>query len=207
MGAIVTTKLSVKAAINRGLLLVNGPVVVLMFGIWILGIVIVKDFSLPLLVAVTAFPIGFITAWLWWSITVPKWRLWAMQNVDDLSQLQRQAVAVGLVWPRGHFFEKTEIKSVEHKRQELGIELTYYLRLLSEASTGLPVGVNQAATELQNALLAKSDLYTINSLSQMLKDRLLTMATWSGGMRGLDRHGVQPIVRALDEYAKLLSKG
>ena len=50
-------------------------------------------------------------AWGWWSFAVPRWRLWAYERVGDISELKRRAVAVGLTWPDGHIFEKTEFKS------------------------------------------------------------------------------------------------
>ena len=61
---------------------------------------------------------GFILAWTWWSVMVPKWRLWAYRRVDDIFQLKAKAVEVGLTWPDGHFFEQTEIKSKAHERAE-----------------------------------------------------------------------------------------
>ncbi|MCF6292889.1 MAG: hypothetical protein L3J04_05785 [Robiginitomaculum sp.] len=35
-----------------------------------------------------------------------------------MAQLKVKAVEVGLTWPDGHFFERTEIKSKAHKRAE-----------------------------------------------------------------------------------------
>jgi len=61
---------------------------------------------------------GFILAWLWLSISVPRWRLWAYANVQDIGSLKQRAVEVGLTWPDGHFFEKTEIKSREIRDRE-----------------------------------------------------------------------------------------
>lgn len=53
----------------------------------------------------------FLVAWLWWSVMVTKWRLWAFENVRNVHQLEREAVRLSLIWPRGSFFEKTEIRT------------------------------------------------------------------------------------------------
>jgi hypothetical protein len=56
--------------------------------------------------------IGFPLAWLWWSFSVPRWREWAKQRGADEEQTQRLAESgrYPLVWPKGHFFEKTEFR-------------------------------------------------------------------------------------------------
>ena len=53
--------------------------------------------------------IGAIVGWLWWSITVPRWREWARVNGADNERTQQLAVRTLLVWPKGWIFEKTEI--------------------------------------------------------------------------------------------------
>jgi len=54
--------------------------------------------------------IALVAPWLWWSFTVPRWRLWAYQRVDDIGDLNRWAVRLSLIWPEGHPFERTEIR-------------------------------------------------------------------------------------------------
>lgn len=65
---------------------------------------------------------GFVIAWLWWSVMVPRWRLWAYERVDDIAELKRAAVAVGLIWPDGWILERTEIKSKAHAARERELE-------------------------------------------------------------------------------------
>ena len=57
-------------------------------------------------------------AWIWWSFKVSRWRIWALQNVDDWRKLERLAVLSLLIWPRGSIFEKTEIKTNEQRALE-----------------------------------------------------------------------------------------
>ena len=61
---------------------------------------------------------AFFTSWIAWSWQVPKWRLWAYRRVDDIEALKLAAVGVGLIWPEGHIFERTELRS-EEQVQEL----------------------------------------------------------------------------------------
>jgi hypothetical protein len=55
-------------------------------------------------------------SWLVWSIQVPRWRLWAYQNANDLAAVKRLAAAKQIIWPEGSIFEKTEIASRETRR-------------------------------------------------------------------------------------------
>lgn len=62
---------------------------------------------------VLSFPVailvGAIVAWPWWSLTVPRWRRWAVRRGADAEELQKIGARTGLVWPKGWIFEKTEI--------------------------------------------------------------------------------------------------
>tara|TARA_R100000149_G_C5880943_1_gene146087 strand:+ start:12058 stop:12846 length:789 start_codon:yes stop_codon:yes gene_type:complete len=60
--------------------------------------------------------VGFILcgiglAWLVWSVQVPRWRVWAYRRVESLPALKEAAVDASLIWPEGHIFERTEIRS------------------------------------------------------------------------------------------------
>ncbi|GAA0213506.1 hypothetical protein [Brevundimonas nasdae] len=57
-------------------------------------------------------------AWLTWSLLIVRWRVWAYERVDDLAELKMRAVAAGLIWRDGHFFERTEIRT-EHQRKRI----------------------------------------------------------------------------------------
>lgn len=113
--------ISVSKAIWRGLFLVNGPVLALLvapmatFGLLVENGTIARDYNW---FGVALFPASFVLAWLWWSFAVPRWRLWAYERVADIASLKRNAVAVGLTWPEGHVFGRTEIKSKAQKMRE-----------------------------------------------------------------------------------------
>lgn len=121
--APVGKRLSVGACISRGMLWVNSPVLGLMVGGCIaalVSVVILKPLGASIAVAAAAiFAIGgWCAAWTWWSWSVPQWRIWALRNVTDWPALKRAAVKVGLTWPDGNVFEKTEIKSDEQRELE-----------------------------------------------------------------------------------------
>lgn len=121
--------ISVGAAIARGLLYVNGPVVLLIFGPsgicflehQRLAAILGSDPKAIVLVG-AVFLAGVVAAWLWWSYAVPRWRIWAYERVDDLAGLKRRAIEVGLTWPDGHIFEKTEFKSPAQAQRQREIE-------------------------------------------------------------------------------------
>tara|TARA_R110002072_G_scaffold237139_1_gene394625 strand:- start:222 stop:566 length:345 start_codon:yes stop_codon:yes gene_type:complete len=108
-----------RKAIVIGLLTVNIPVLILM----VCPLFLLLQFNPePGALGVIVFFSGFVFAWLWWSLSVPKWRLWAYSRVQDINALKTAAVSAGLTWPDGSFFEKTEIKSAKHAAKERSYE-------------------------------------------------------------------------------------
>jgi len=99
--------LTPEKAVYYGKLMVNLPVP----GILLLGILLDYLFGGKNGGMICGF-VGFLAGWLWWSITVPKWREWARQRGADEAQTQQlaQSGRYPLVWPKGHFFEKTEFR-------------------------------------------------------------------------------------------------
>lgn len=95
-------------AVLIGQLIVNVPVLLIIGG----GIVVsIFVFALGnFLLSIILIFLGPLVAWLWWSLTVPRWRRWAHRRVADPNKLQKLAVATGLVWSKGSVFEKTEFK-------------------------------------------------------------------------------------------------
>ena len=101
----------VMAAVQRGTKVVNLPIpfimMAVMFGLLALGALVFKSQTITL----ASFPVGFISGWLWWSYSVPRWRKWALEQPGvSPDELQAAGEAAMLVWPKGSFFEKTEFK-------------------------------------------------------------------------------------------------
>ena len=108
-------------AVRVGLLWVNGPLLLFLLGP---AAVFTRLASHPgfarthLWLGAPVFVLGFALAWLWWSLSVPQWRLWAYKRVPDSAALKAEAVRVGLTWPDDSPFARTELKSTRHREQE-----------------------------------------------------------------------------------------
>jgi hypothetical protein len=97
--------LPVWRALLAGWLLVNIPVLIIMLGILLVGATIEPRIWWLFLA------IGFFLGWTWWSFTIARWRKWALNRGAPPDRLQKWAVAVGLTWPKGWVFEKTEVRN------------------------------------------------------------------------------------------------
>ena len=93
------TRISTGAAVALGHLFVTLPVLAIIVlvalgGTWWVHL----DWRL-------AAAIGALVAWPWWSVTVPRWRHWALARGADPQRLQELAQSTYLVWRRGSVFE------------------------------------------------------------------------------------------------------
>ena len=129
-----TSPITVAAAVRRGTLIVNGPVMALLAVPGLLVVMSAKPLTAMLgsrdavsSLTLATFALGFVLAWTWWSLSVPRWRLWAYERVDDIPALKAHAIRAGLIWPDGSVFQRTEIRSAEMARR---------IRELESASDG-----------------------------------------------------------------------
>jgi hypothetical protein len=116
------TMLTVDKAIKRGDMLVNIPVFVIMFGMWVFIGCMALTGVLPLYFLGIGVIIGPIVAWLYWSFAITIWRIWAFSKVDDVYELKDKAIAGLLIWEDGSFFEKTEIRTTKQRRLIIELE-------------------------------------------------------------------------------------
>ena len=105
-------------AVLIGVVVVNLPVGILIAAIPFGLVLLVGDPD----VLWVGFPAGFVFAWCWWSFMAPRWRLWAYERVASTSKLQDDAVAAGLLWKRGSFFERTEFRSAAQRQRQEELE-------------------------------------------------------------------------------------
>lgn len=123
---------TIDQAISRGIRVVNVPVwglmampaALLIFGRRPLAVLVGPELVDAVLVIACGF--CFVGAWFWWSIQIPKWRLWAYERVTDIPELKRRAIEAQLTWPDGSIFARTEIKSASHKAREQELERRAY---------------------------------------------------------------------------------
>jgi hypothetical protein len=82
---------SLSQAVLRNTLVVNGPVFLLLFALLGLFAVLVhaglvsREYNW---VGVFAFLVSFIAAWIWWSISVPRWRVWVYERVPSRTEIK-----------------------------------------------------------------------------------------------------------------------
>lgn len=116
---------TVRKAVIVGLLWVNVPALAIWLGLFSACIALIPGLWTDASLTVTFWALFAAcggAGWLWWSLMIPKWRLWAYERVPNIPLLKRLAVAVGLMWPTGSFLERTEIKSKEHAARERELE-------------------------------------------------------------------------------------
>jgi hypothetical protein len=108
---------TVDEALRKGKRNINIPALLIMLGIIGLSIyfVIAKDVSGWY--AAGGIAAGFILGWLYWSLAVTKWRLWAFENVRNVHELKRRAIKDKLIWSDGSIWERTEIRSADDKQK------------------------------------------------------------------------------------------
>ena len=98
----LTTLVGVATVSLPTLPLLIGPIVVLQ-----------TCFTLePPLPQFAALGAGFVAAWAWWSVTVSAWRRWAKAGGLTSDEVQYHGERASILWPKGHFFEKTELESL-----------------------------------------------------------------------------------------------
>ena len=100
-----------EAAVKRGHLQISIPVVM----IGVVAVLVMGKANWPMAWTDRALLAGLI-AWPWWSYAVPRWRDWVEEQglrPDDVQPLAQQT---GLIWPRGFFLERTELRRRNGRR-------------------------------------------------------------------------------------------
>lgn len=104
-------RITVSQAVFIGQLTVNGLVMFFLVAPGLTCNYLSNKGLLPDWSVAAAVGVGFVSAWLSWSIMITKWRIWAFENVEDLQGLKEMAISQRLIWPDGGIFEKTEIRT------------------------------------------------------------------------------------------------
>ncbi|MDD1623122.1 MAG: DUF4240 domain-containing protein [Methylococcaceae bacterium] len=107
---------SPRGTVWLGAILINGMVIPLMIGPMAL-LQQVFQIREPLPSALSLL-LGFCLAWIWWSVGVTVWRWWATTHQGmPADEVQWRGENASMLWPRGHFFEKTEFGKLFNWRQ------------------------------------------------------------------------------------------
>ena len=110
-------EIELNKVLNKGQIFINFPVMIVMFGLMGLSYYLNKIALISKSIMLVGFVISFILGWLVWSLFIAKWRIWAFEKTDERfhSILKKEAIQAKLIWPDGHIFEKTEIRTDEQK--------------------------------------------------------------------------------------------
>ena len=105
-----------------GLVTVYGPSILFVFGCAIMGYWAAASLFNSEIPEIAAMFSAFIAApvgWIWWSYQIVKWKCWAFSTVTekDAQVLFDRAIKVGLIWPNGSIFNKTEIWTQRDKEK------------------------------------------------------------------------------------------
>jgi hypothetical protein len=110
--------ISVDQAINKGLYLINIPSLLIFIGFpgFAIYLVAFENFSDWKLI-VGGILAGIVFMWLYWSVAITKWRIWAFSNVRNVHELKKRAIQEKLIWPDESIFVKTEIRTSRDKER------------------------------------------------------------------------------------------
>jgi hypothetical protein len=104
-------KISVESAIRKGQRNITYPSLLIMVTIQ----TIIVYFAIQNYITKWQIVLGVILsialAWLYWSLTITKWRIWSLENVRNIHDLKQKAIQYKLIWSDGSIFEKTEFKT------------------------------------------------------------------------------------------------
>ncbi|HEY2583057.1 MAG TPA: hypothetical protein VGI43_14700 [Mucilaginibacter sp.] len=103
--------ITVDEALKKGRRMVTYPCLMFIFaGMGVSGVLLIVD-AIPGWGFFIGLGLGVFLAWLYWSIVITKWRVWAFDNVRNVHELKKRAIKENLIWGDNNFFEKTEIRS------------------------------------------------------------------------------------------------
>lgn len=108
---------TVEQAIKRGNRMMNIPVMLILFGPVLLSVYLYAEFKFPGWIIAIVGVAGFVAAWLYWAIMITRWRIWAFENVRNVQDLKKKAIAAKIISEDGSFSEKTEIRTWSDKQK------------------------------------------------------------------------------------------
>jgi len=109
--------ITVDKALYKGHKMVTYPVMLIMFGV--IGLTFLFGFQKhpPVWIWPVGLSSSLILSWLFWSVSVPKWKVWAFDNVRNVHELEKRAIQEKLIWNSNSIFNETEIWKKEDKQK------------------------------------------------------------------------------------------
>ncbi|MDT7832463.1 hypothetical protein RQM59_08735 [Flavobacteriaceae bacterium S356] len=131
-------QISVDKAITRGHLMINLPVMIIMFGTPGVSMYLFSEKLIPNWSIGISFFLGFGLAWAYWSYAITKWRIWAFENVRNVHELKKKAIEQGLVWKDNSWFNKTEIKTASDQQKWTELEKKFEKKDIFKEDRSVP---------------------------------------------------------------------
>lgn len=129
---------TVDQALSKGRLKLVYLPMIATFGCIGLGFVLKERQIFGGWVVPAGFLVGFPLGWLVWSYFVAEWKIWAYENVRNIHELQRKAVAEKLIWKSGSWFEKTEFKNYEQIQKLKHLEKKFLEKDIYKDDSSVP---------------------------------------------------------------------
>ncbi len=103
--------------INKGQFTVNFPALLVILSLIILQYILITLAGLPQFLVLIGVGVALYLGWYTWAKLITKWRIWAFSEIDEYYHivLREEAIRNRLIWPSGHFLEKTEIRTDKEK--------------------------------------------------------------------------------------------
>lgn len=108
---------TVDEAIKKGKRKTFYPSLMILFAVLALSFFLAGYSILPFWIIPVGFVPAILLAWLYWSLTITKWKLWAFENVRNVHELKKRAIREKLIAADDSFSAMTEIKSAADKQK------------------------------------------------------------------------------------------
>jgi len=118
----VKKEVTVSAALKTGKVLLIILPLVFFLATLIFGSILISETGADGLWALALLIISIAISWIYWSLAVTYWRIWAFSNVRNVHELQFKAVRNKLIWPPGSFFARTEISTASQRQTLKALE-------------------------------------------------------------------------------------
>ncbi|WP_040627082.1 hypothetical protein [Mucilaginibacter paludis] len=110
---------TVDEAIKKGKRIVAIPVLCIMLGSFFLTALLYTQIEFSTRILVACLLGSFAMPWLYWSVMITRWRIWAFENVRNVHELKKRAIKEQLIWKDGSFFENTEIRTADRQKIQI----------------------------------------------------------------------------------------
>ncbi|MEC4005263.1 hypothetical protein OX283_011390 [Flavobacterium sp. SUN052] len=108
---------TVAQAISKAKWTINTPSLIILFGMFFGSIILYTEKYFNGWIIALGSILGIVFAWLFWSLSIVKWKIWAFENVRNVHELKRKAIQNNLIWKDDSWFNKTEIINYEQKQK------------------------------------------------------------------------------------------